>query len=69
MGMMKELILERQAQQDIAEDIAVEAKVLNRCEWHEQVYENDRITRLPTCWETANIRTVNFGESFTAGEK
>jgi len=41
MGMTKELMLEMQARQDIAENIAVEAKVLSRCEWHRYAYQGD----------------------------
>lgn len=34
MGMTKELYLEGLERQDIAEELAVEAGILKRCEWH-----------------------------------
>jgi hypothetical protein len=41
MGRAKELIFEQIEQADIAEEIAVEAKVLKRCPWHGNAYQDD----------------------------
>ena len=41
MGTIKELMLEEQEREAIAEDIAVEAGILKRCPWHERVYQED----------------------------
>ena len=37
----KELIWDQIEQADIAEEIAVEAKVLKRCPWHGSAYQDD----------------------------
>jgi hypothetical protein len=41
MGTSKDSRLDGLDRQQVAEQIAVEAKVLIRCEWHEYVYEGD----------------------------
>jgi hypothetical protein len=41
MGITKELMLEEQEREAIAEDLAVEAGILKRCPWHERVYQED----------------------------
>jgi hypothetical protein len=41
MSRAKELIWEQIEQADIAEEIAVEAKVLKRCPWHGNAYQDD----------------------------
>jgi hypothetical protein len=42
MGMKTDLMLEAEAREAIAEDIAVEAGILKRCPWHEIAYLDDR---------------------------
>ena len=39
--MISEQMLEAQAREAIAEDIAVEAGILKRCPWHEIAYQDD----------------------------
>ena len=39
--MTNKLMVEAQAREAIAEDLAVEAGVLKRCPWHEFVYQDD----------------------------
>jgi hypothetical protein len=41
MGITKEARLKGLDRQQVAEQIAVEAKVLIRCEWHEYAYQED----------------------------
>jgi hypothetical protein len=41
MGIMETLYFEGLERQDIGEELAVDAGILKRCEWHEFVYQDD----------------------------